>query len=279
MFQSMMFSGYSPWWLGIGVFCAAVLFALFGLVRAGRIVCAVSLVTDCVLLLVMTSTLPCLSCLVVALLLALSYAGFHAAKTGYGERKAKFSWLLVAWGLLFLLSLGGSVHALNAPWALVSAEGEDHGAVFFSPTCSACLKMLDSFPDAERKSFSFYPVAETERDFTLIHEMTILMQDNPDLSLTDALKQAGYASELSLGARSSFSALLLQFRLWKNRARVMSANGGILPFMSLNGFPGILVAPARDEKKAVTDHTDYFLPSELSIESRCSRSDGRSCKN
>ena len=117
----------SLWWGGVGIFSLLGLLALTGRAVLGRWLAGLAVLLDCVLLGIMILTLPCVACMVAALLLALSYITFRAATLADTHRSAlrHASPLLVLWGALFLLTLGGLARSEVGPWALQAPEMED----------------------------------------------------------------------------------------------------------------------------------------------------------
>ena len=104
----------------------------------------------------MILTLPCVAYMVAALLLALSYITFRAATLADTHRSALHhaSPLLVLWGALFLLTLGGLARSEVGPWAIQAPEMEDEttARVFFSPSCSACRQLVMGMSEADAKA-------------------------------------------------------------------------------------------------------------------------------
>lgn len=116
LYQNFSINGYSLWWGGVGIFSLLGLLAITGHAALGRWLAGLAVLLDCVLLGIMILTLPCVACMVAALFLALSYSAFRAATLADAHHGAlrHASPLLVVWGALFLLTLGGSPGAKSA---------------------------------------------------------------------------------------------------------------------------------------------------------------------
>ena len=99
LYQNFSINGYSLWWGGVGIFSLLGLLALTGRAVLGRWLAGLAVLLDCVLLGIMILTLPCVACMVTALLLALSYITFRAATLADTHRSALHhaSPLLVFW--------------------------------------------------------------------------------------------------------------------------------------------------------------------------------------
>ena len=172
LYQNFSINGYSLWWGGVGIFSLLGLLALTGRAVLGRWLAGLAVLLDCVLLGIMILTLPCVACMVAALLLALSYITFRAATLADTHRSAlrHASPLLVLWGALFLLTLGGLARSEVGPWALQAPEMEDEttARVFFSPSCSACRQLVMGMSEADARKIIWCPVAEEEKDLAII---------------------------------------------------------------------------------------------------------------
>ncbi len=108
--------------------------------RARALAGRLAVLLDCVLLGIMILTLPCVACMVAALLLALSYITFRAATLADTHRSALHhaSPLLVLWGALFLLTLGGLARSEVGPWAIQALKWKTKPPpVFSSPPRAA----------------------------------------------------------------------------------------------------------------------------------------------
>ena len=155
LYQNFSINGYSLWWGGVGIFSLLGLLALTGRAVLGRWLAGLAVLLDCVLLGIMILTLPCVACMVAALLLALSYITFRAATLADTHRSALHhaSPLLVLWGALFLLTLGGLARSEVGPWAIQAPEMEDEttARVFFSPSCSACRQLVMGMSEADAR--------------------------------------------------------------------------------------------------------------------------------
>jgi hypothetical protein len=164
---------------------------------------------------------PCSSCLVVALLLGGTAAGFW--RTYPHLCRHLFKGVLLVWLVLLIPSvLAAGKEVLLTPWALYGPP-DASVRVFFSPTCPACAnevtKLLQS-PDVAR--MAFYPIAKNNRD----------------LRLLAALLQEGVEQPANLGrlfgsdlkeARSL--PLRLRWRLAKNKMALAQLGAQTIPLI------------------------------------------------
>ena len=81
-----------------------------GAAQLGMVLAGFALLGDIGLLLLMSVTAPCVSCLIVACLFAMIYCGFrqaaHRTRSGLPNEKPGRSALLLIWGLLFIVNVG-----------------------------------------------------------------------------------------------------------------------------------------------------------------------------
>ncbi len=242
LYQTFSLGGLSLWWVGVATFLLLGLLSLGGYGGAGRIVAGLALLADCLLLLVMILTLPCLACLLEAVLLAGCYFTFRTAPERVSGRKRPFSALLGVWGILFILAFGFAVRGEVQPWAIQepnSSEGTPV-RVFFSPSCSACRQLVTGISEADSRRIIWCPVAEEEKDLAVI----LNLQQRLNISgaaLSTQFLSALEAEPLSMTDMLRPSILLLQFRLWCNQAHVLSSGEGRLPLVEFMGVPSALI--------------------------------------
>ena len=99
---------------------------------------------------------------------------------------------------------------------------------------------------------AWYPVAEDEGDLRVIRSMAdFIAQGMPLYDAVDKARAEAKAQAASHAARRFDllrpDMLLLQFRLWVNRAHVLSAGSSRLPFVEFLGTPSFLQEkPAPD---------------------------------
>ncbi len=264
LYGTFAVNGVSLWWGGAAAFALLAGLALAGRAALGRLVAGLGLALDCVLLGVMIMTLPCLACMAAALLLALCYAAFrHAACAprrgmGQGAPRRSVSVLLAVWIGCFVMLAGVTAHSFMSPWAMRSPTGgleEDTGGgaaahVFFSPSCSACRRLVTEMPTAEAERVAWYPVAEDEQDLAVILALKRRLAMG-DESVGEALTASLEAPPLSFWDALSPETSLMRFRLWRNQARVIEAGRGRLPFVAFEGLPEALVRPQAETTRRV----------------------------
>lgn len=164
---------------------------------------------------------PCLSCLVVALLLGATAAGFW--RTYPQLCRYLFKGVLLGWLVLLIPSvIAAGKEVLLTPWALYG-PADASIRVFFSPTCPACVtevnKLLQS-PEVAR--MAFYPIAKNDRE----------------LRLLAALLQEGVAQPADLGRLFSVDleeakdpSLQLRWHLAKNKMALARHGAQTIPLI------------------------------------------------
>ena len=252
IFQDFRIAGHSLWDAGLAFFTLLLLLCMLRLAPLAKAAAALALAADCVLLGVMLFTAPCLNCLAVGLLAALCYLALrHACARG---RAPGVSLLAALWTVLFLFNVSGILRGAAEPWSPAAQDGQPSVRVWFSPSCPACLRLVrqhGAMPGA-----AWYPVAENEDDLRVIKSMADFLAHG--MPLPDAVGKAraeAKAQAVSPAPRRFDllrpDMLLLQFRLWVNRAHVLSAGSGRLPFVEFLGTPSFL-----QEKPAPTGTHD-----------------------
>lgn len=252
LFQNFALAGISLWQAGIAVFSTLFLLCLFRLVPAAVLLAALCLAADTALLGVMLFTAPCTNCLIVGALLAFCFFSLrrqHAAPRSHSP-------LLTLWGLLFLFASGGILHDLAEPWSPLPGEGPGAVHVYFSPSCRACQQLLEQADQLE--DARWFPVQENDRDLWIIHEMERRLAQGKTLpqSLQEALASAPSSIDLKENRTLRISQLKpamlkLQFRLWKNHARVLASGSDRLPLVQFLGLPAFL---RHDAEPPTTPH-------------------------
>lgn len=229
----------------------------------GRWLAGLAVLLDCVLLGIMILTLPCVACMVAALLLALSYITFRAATLADTHRSALHhaSPLLVLWGALFLLTLGGLARSEVGPWAIQAPEMEDEttARVFFSPSCSACRQLVMGMSEADARKIIWCPVAEEEKDLAII--LNLKKRIEMGTPLTRSFLPSLETEPMTFWDLFSLEVLTTQFRLWCNDARVISSSEGRLPLVEFMGIPSALVK-AKSPASPAARPTAPSAPSE-----------------
>lgn len=243
LFQDFRLAGFSLWQGGLVLFSLLLVLCLLRFVPFARLCASAALAADALLLGVMLFTAPCVNCLIAGMFIA---AAFLALRREDGpKRRTRRSPLLLLWGTLFLFALGGVFRDSAEPWSPLPQDGPASVHVYFSPSCRACQTLVELAP--RMRDARWFPVAEDSRDIWLIRTMSEALATGA--SLPDAVKQAhaavpGPADFPSApGWRTGLlkpEMLLLQFRLWKNHARVLAAGSDRLPFVQYLGLPAFL---------------------------------------
>lgn len=270
LFQDFTVAGISLWWLGVAGFAALLGCALTGYGFLGFALSGTGIVLDSVLLIIMLVTAPCFNCLIIGLMLALTYAAFRHAEHDKRRGPQAMSILLVLWTALFVINIGGIVRASVGPWALemspaVSSPAAGRGnqataeekttaadaavQVYFSPTCSACQGLVAAAGGENGlgtgQAVAWYPVAENSRDIVIIADTINRMRTGASLDIAMKAALVAAPERVSSWNLSSPSMLTLQFRLWRNKAHVLNAGSGRLPFVEFRGAPAALTQHAK----------------------------------
>ncbi len=253
LYSTFNIGGLSLWWFGIVAFVLLFLLALFRKMRLGLVTAGVGVFLDCILLVVMLLTSPCLSCLVIAFFFAATYLAFllhFELQIGGQNRESRrfFSGMLCIWSVLFITNIGFVGRSFSSPWSIVapaetSVSAQAH--VYFSLHCGACRQLILGIPEAEARKMAWYPVAEEEGDVLAVQHMQSALEEG--LSLLEAYQKAQESKNFSVFNIQQVlqtltpEALLLQVRLWINQAHVVTYGGAQLPFVEFRGLPSALL--------------------------------------
>lgn len=165
---------------------------------------------------------PCLSCLIVALLLGWAAVAYWL-KYPFARGQI-FKGVLLLW-VIFLIpvAISASKEIFMSPWPIYG-DPDASIRIFFSPTCPACAteiaKLLQS-PYAER--VGYYPVAKDERDMELFAAF-----------LEEEIKEARDLQKLFLenGARTVEPSRDLRWKLMRNQIALASYGAQTIPYMT-----------------------------------------------
>ncbi len=249
LFQDFRLAGVSLWWLGVAGFGLLLVLAAVGAAGLGTLCAGLGLLLDCGLLLVMLWTAPCLYCLLIGLLLALTYLAFRRARreagAGGGRPPRRRSVLAGVWAFVFLLVIAVLIHSAVGPWALTTPSGPTPASattlVYFSPSCRACRDLVATGAGANA---AWYPVAENGRDVWIIADMARRTAEGADVAA--ALDAALTAAPENVPPQNMLTPAMLwmQFRVWRNHAHVANSGASTLPFVEFRGSPAALMGNA-----------------------------------
>ncbi len=285
LFQDFRLAGVSLWSAGAAFFAVQISLCLLSFGRVALFFAGAALIADILLLSVMALTAPCVNCLVVGFLIALNFAAL--LKTAAFPRRTSRSPLLLTWGMLFILAGGGVLRDLPPLWSPLPHGEQTSVQVFFSPSCRACqtlTEQADRLPDA-----AWFPVAEDSRDIWLIHAMERYLAQGVPLHTAVAKARADLPSfadvpdlmtlpEYRFGLLKP-DMLLLQFRLWRNRAHVLSAGSDRLPFVEFRGLPSFLREGAAPNGEGPRPSNALSGITDLTVDAFCSdKKDAKDCE-
>ncbi len=229
LYRSFAVFGISLWIFGIVAFVALTLFMAAGMYSLSRWFAGLCVAADCVLLLVMAATSPCLSCLGVAFLFALTYFLLRHADT---RKPESCSGLLFVWSLFFAVNLALSAREMLPPEPIYgTSQAPVH--IYFSPTCDSCLSAMEEFRFGDEQ-VAYFATARNDTDL----RMLIALKERLDRGgkMPEALKAVKDSPNLPEYSLSRDN-LMLQWQLLRNKARVIERSGGTVPYITINGAP------------------------------------------
>lgn len=282
LFQDFSLAGVSLWQAGAALFAILLLLAFARLIRTALFCAALALAADAVLLCIMIFTAPCVNCLIAGSIIALCFI-FFRSETMQGKRER--SPLAIVWLILLIMNAGGALRDIAEPWSPMSLQKENSVHIYFSPSCQACRALLSRAE--EIKDASWYPVYENKRDILVISAMQKqLEKGTPILQAVEEAQQT-VPHDIKEDTSLRFTMLrpemlLLQLRLWRNRAHVLGAGGNRLPFLEFHGLPSFLTEQNTALKDTAPPQAGA-IPSppitDISVAGFCDGTDDSPCEN
>ena len=270
LYHDMTVAGISMWWIGLASFAVLACLALLAPPAFGRFVSGLMLFGDCGLLTLMSITAPCVNCLMVAVLFALTYRAFRKAQAQAHAKTLHTSLLLCLWGILFCINAGTVVRSELGSWA-ISGNEDARVHLYFSPSCPHCRDALQFY--AGSVETAFYPIKDDADDIYRIHAMEQALAQG--LNIEEALRAAQNAQKWESWLHLHPQILLLNLRLLRNKAHVFLAGSHGVPFLEYHGLPSLVSkelrkmrrqSQAAEQKPAPTPTlTPQGLPPELLV--------------
>ncbi len=257
--SDMTIGGVSLWWYGCTAFALLTIASFSGRPGLGVFVSGMCLLADILLLLVMLTTAPCSSCLVVALLFALTFLSFRYADTSQEKRSRSYLWYF--WLILFVINAGAVVRESFDPWSIQApTSGESTVNLYFSPSCPSCADAVKAFEG--NAQVAYYPVTENENDALLIAHMLSHMEKGK--SLVQALNEVRGTTVTGQSPLNIFTEISLQFNLMKNKGHVLASGSSVIPFIEYKGLPAFLV-PKKPTPKPTAVVQEQSTPASISV--------------
>lgn len=254
LYQDVQLLGLSLWWWGAGGFAVLSLVCLSGQLKFAYFLAYAAIAVDCVFLLWMAVSMPCLNCLVAALLF---FAVF--VSLGVIVRPNRGAALLVAvlWLTLFSPNIFAAGQELAGPWRIYGSK-DAPVRVYFSPSCPSCRVALKGLLMGGEDHLGFYPVAESDDD---VQRLASLRQElskgasfvrafaasrdpmtAPDLGWLESLSlHAGiFRNKMALSRLGADKIpVIVMYGVPKGfGSRGLSGSGGALDFSGKDGFSG-----------------------------------------
>lgn len=229
LYKSFSIAGISMWILGIVAFVCLTLLMAAGVYTLSLYLARLFLAGDCVLLLVMATTSPCLSCLGVAFLFAVTY--FLLRHADHSPQK-KSSALLFVWSLLFVANLILSAREMLPPEPIYGpAEAPVH--IYFSPSCNHCLAAMDTYKLADGQ-VAYYATAHDDNDVSMLIALRQKLADGG--KMPGALKDVIADSSARPAFTWTWDNIMLQWQIWRNKSTIWERNSGFVPYITIGGF-------------------------------------------
>lgn len=237
------FLGASLYYWGSLGFVSIFILALIGQIQALMWVVRISLAIELVLLGWQILLLPCLSCLVIGFLFLSSYlAGYHLYNTSLLGRESLIA--ITAFLILFTPNLATAGKDFITPWPIYGSPTAKV-RIFFSPSCEACLDMLDGvLANDSLEQVALFPVAKSEADRQMICKLNCHLTKGE--SLREAFAVCSTAASMNETEHPAWrDQLTLSWALFKNKMTLLRMGidsvpvlltDKLLPVVSREGF-------------------------------------------
>ncbi len=254
--ENMTLGGISLWWYGTVAFCILVVVSLSGRPWLGVATSGFCVILDLLLLILMITTAPCISCLGVGLLFILVYIAFR--HSGKGLDPIPRSALVLVWLVFFIANVGVVLHEFPSTWAIYGSK-KPQISVYFSPSCPSCRTAVEVL--ANNKDVAFYPIMEKEEDFDSIASMLGFITKGENI--VSALEKSKKDKTNNLGF---FENIYVYFYLMRNQAKVLMSGSAVIPFIEYHGLPKALVPPKPTPKPAPVPVAPPIAPPVVEVE-------------
>lgn len=227
--------GVSPWLLSSALFLLIAVLCIFRWRVPARFVANFFLLGDCLFLLLMTFIAPCVNCLGVALIIFLLWAALRIDRGILGlSRRIIAGTMSVVWLVLFTLNVGHTLNDIIPAWTLENDESQHYRmSVFFSPSCPACREAIVLFSEQA----SFYPVAENEADFAVIHELADRLEEGENIVSAMQYIEKRIAEGEPAPTFGMFERMVLKIKVMRNQALLLRLESHSLPTLVFEGMP------------------------------------------
>ncbi len=225
LFKGVSVAGVSLWWWGAACFLAIGAMAALRFVKAARLLAAVALALDVVLLGVLALTAPCLTCLIGGALFLATFV----ALTPLVAEWARI--LVLGWALLLTPNIFNAIQDSLRPWA-VNTTKDVAVQFYFMPSCPACKDMAKELADLPPPLVAYYPVAVTQRDRGLVAALEArLLAGEPMPTDLGAFFDTAEPAPVDFG---------LRVNLFRNRLALMAMRSQSIPVLLVKGNPKAL---------------------------------------
>jgi len=242
IYASYAFLGISFYWWGTLAFGTAFAMAVVDRYRPGPylIVASLLLAADTGFLVWQAVFLPCTSCLVVALLVFLTFLSglVHSFLRYPGGRTRRFVAIacLSVWTPFFLVDLSDASRELMDPWPIYGDPETAQYEIWFSLTCPHCEEALtELLADSEMTGqMVLYPLAKNDEDeekFELLYQG---LKEGKELSETLDYCWGGEECEEDVEVLPGTEALWLRARLAWNKALLVRKGYTTVPILVSN---------------------------------------------
>lgn len=229
LYQDVRFLGLSLWWWGAGGFALLALLSVTGKLKLAYYLAYVAIAVDCVFLLWMAVSMPCLNCLVAGLLF---FSVFVSLSVLVRPHRTAALVVAVLWLTLFSPNIFAAGQELAGPWRIHGSR-DAPVRVFFSPSCPSCRVALKGLLMGGEGNVGFYPVAEDEADVNRLASLRQeLSQGGSFVRAFSASRDPATAPELGW-----LKSLSLRAGIFRNKMALSRMGADKIPVIVMYGVP------------------------------------------
>lgn len=229
LYKDVAFFGISLWWFGAAGFALIGGLCLVNKAGWAYMLAFAAVALDCVFLAWMALSIPCLNCLIAALLF---FALFVCLALGLGAARLPALTVAILWLTLFSPNVFATGQEIAGPWRIGGQENAPV-RVFFSPSCPSCRTALKGLLMGGEQHLAFYPVAEDEDDVKRLAQLRENLQQGASFVRAFAgSRDPRNAPELDL-----WQELSLRSGLFRNRMALARMGADRIPVITMFGVP------------------------------------------
>lgn len=234
--------GLSLYWFGALGFLLFIGLRLTMGPRLAFYFAATFLLLDVLFLLLMSFMAPCLSCVIVGILIAATaMSAYFDHRTAHMEPHAPRTFFAIC--LVWIVALSPNLVNISLemipPYA-IHGNADAQVKIFFSPTCPACRTMVEQMIESGGNDVALYPVGKGNQDMRMLCAMKCNYESTGDIKTA---LEACWSANCKSDPRP-IDRLKLHFHVWRNKNYLVRMGKDSVPVMISEVVPNVASQPA-----------------------------------